>query len=251
MAVVARINITPVKGLGLLHPDEIELGPAGVEENRRFYLISSDRGLLFNGKDYGPLVRIRPELVGDSLALQFPGGEVVSGEVALGHDVTTDFWGRPVAGRVVQGPWAAALSEFAGTDVLLVRTEDPGSGSDVHIGTLVARASSERLAQELDAPVDSRRFRMLLELDGLAPHEEDGWRDRPVRIGDAVVRIRGPVPRCAVTTQDPDTGIVTLDTLRGIKNYRGLGNGKAIDFGVYFDVEQPGSIRVGAAVELV
>ena len=58
------------------------------------------------------------------------------------------------------------------------------------------------------------------------------------------------MPRCAVTTQDPDTGAVTLDTLRAIKNYRGLRDGKLIDFGVYFDVEEPGRVRVGDPVEL-
>jgi hypothetical protein len=248
MASVAQINITPVKGLGLLHPDEVELTPAGVVENRRFYLVTGDRGLLFNGKDCGPLVQIRPELSGDRLALHFPDGAVVGGDIELDHDVMTNFWGRPVNGRVVRGPWSEALSEFAGEDVLLVRTEEPGTGSDVKVGTLIARASCERLEQELAAPVDPRRFRMLLELDGLDAHEEDTWKDRVVRAGDAVLVARGPVPRCAVTTQDPDSGEVNLDTLRGIAAYRGLRNRKAIDFGVYFDVEQPGCVRVGDTV---
>lgn len=50
MASVVRINITPVKGLGLRHPSDVELTTAGVMENRRFYLVSRDRGLLFNGR---------------------------------------------------------------------------------------------------------------------------------------------------------------------------------------------------------
>jgi uncharacterized protein YcbX len=70
-----------------------------------------------------------------------------------------------------------------------------------------------------------------------------------VRIGDAVVRVAGPVPRCAVTTQHPDTGVRTLDTLAGIKSYRGLREGRKLDFGVYFDVEEPGLVRVGDPVE--
>ena len=49
MATVARINVTPVKGLGLLHPDEVELTERGVEANRRYYLIQGWR--LFNGKE--------------------------------------------------------------------------------------------------------------------------------------------------------------------------------------------------------
>ena len=245
MASVARINVTPVKGLGLQHPDEVELTARGVEENRRYYLISGWG--LFNGKDHGPLVRIAPHVENGALSLRFPDGREVAGDVELGEAVTTNFWGRRVSGRLVVGPWADALSDYAATRLQLVRTDEPGAGCDVHVGTLLARASCERLGAELGAEVDGRRFRMLFELDGAGAHEEDSW-DR-VRIGDAVVRVAGPVPRCAVTTQDPDSGVRTLDTLAGIKSYRGLSAGGKLDFGVYFDVEEPGLVRVGDRVD--
>lgn len=153
--------------------------------------------------------------------------------------------------RVVEGPWSEALSAYAGADVQLVYTDEPGTGVDVHVGTIVSRASCDRLGQELGAVVDARRFRMLLEVDGTRPHEEDTWRDRRVRAGEAVLRILGPVPRCVVTSQDPDTGEVTLSTLRAIRDYRGLRDGKEIDFGVYFTVERRGRVRLGDPVEPV
>jgi len=243
---VGRINVTPVKGLGLQHPDEVELTRNGVEANRRFYLISGWR--LFNGKDHGPLVRIAPEVENGRLTLRFPDGHELGGEVELGEPVFTSFWGRQVSGRLVVGPWSDALSDYAGTSVQLVRTDEPGMGTDVHVGTLLSRASCERLGQELAHEIDPRRFRMLFDLDGGEPHEEDAW--ERVRIGGAVVRMAGPVPRCAVTTQDPATGVPSLDTLRGIKAYRGVrGDEKKIDFGVYFDVVEPGRVRVGDAVQ--
>jgi uncharacterized protein YcbX len=242
---VARINVTPVKGLGLQHPDEVELTMRGVESNRRYYLISGWR--LYNGKDCGPLVRIAPEAEDGRLTLRFPDGREFDGEVELGEAVTTNFWGRPVAGRLVHGPWSDVLSDYAGTALQLVRTDEPGTGTDVHVGTLVSRASCTRLGEELGAEVDGRRFRMLLEVDGTGPHEEDTW--ERVGVGDAVVRVVRAVPRCAVTTQDPDTGVRSLDTLAGIKAYRGLGEDGKLDFGVYFDVVEPGRVRVGDAVE--
>ena len=244
MATVARINVTPVKGLGLLHPEEVELTERGVESNRRYYLIEGWR--LFNGKDHGPLVRIVPAADNGSLTLRFPDGREVDGEVELGEPVTTNFWGRPVGGRLVRGPWADALSDYAATSLQLVRTDEPGAGCDVHVGTLLSRGSCDRLGDELGAHVDGRRFRMLFELDGAAAHEEDTW--GLVRIGEATVRIAGPVPRCAVTTQNPDSGVRSLDTLAGIRAYRGLRDGSSIDFGVYFDVVEPGRVRVGDAV---
>jgi len=234
MPTVARINVTPVKGLGLLHPEEVELTERGVESNRRYYLIQGWR--LYNGKDHGQLVRIAPEAQNGTLTLRFPDGRQVSGEVELGEAVTTNFWGRAVTGRLVLGPWSDAISDYAAESVHLVRTDEPGAGCDVHVGTIVSRAE-----------VDGRRFRMLFELDGTGAHEEDTW--ERVRIGEAIVRVAGPVPRCAVTTQDPDTGVRTLDTLAGIKSYRGLRDGKKLDFGVYFDVVEPGRVRVGDAVQ--
>jgi uncharacterized protein YcbX len=71
-----------------------------------------------------------------------------------------------------------------------------------------------------------------------------------MRIGEAVVRVGGPVPRCATTTRSPETGIRDLDTLHAIKAYRGLRDGKNIDFGVYGDVERPGRVRVGDPVSV-
>ncbi len=245
MPAVARINVTPVKGLGLLHPEEVELTERGVESNRRYYLIQGWR--LYNGKDHGQLVRIAAEARNGELTLRFPDGRQVSGEVELGEAVTTNFWGRAVTGRLVLGPWSDAISDYAAESVHLVRTDEPGAGCDVHVGTIVSRASCERLGQALGAEVDGRRFRMLFELDGTGAHEEDTW--ERVRIGEAIVRVAGPVPRCAVTTQDPDTGVRTLDTLAGIKSYRGLRDGKKLDFGVYFDVVESGRVRVGDAVQ--
>jgi len=246
-AYLERINLAPVKGLGLDHPPLVELTDAGVESNRRFYLICDGR--LYSGKDHGPLVSVAAGFERGRLTLVFPGGEELGGEVALGERVETDFWGRMVSGRVVVGPWSAALSQYTGAAIRLVQSESPGVATDISVGTMLGRASCERLGEELGTAIDARRFRMLFELAGLDAHAEDEWRGRRVRIGEAVVVVGGPVPRCVVTTQDPDTGTVTLDTLRAIRSYRGLRAGRWIDFGVYFDVDQPGHVRVGDEVQ--
>ena len=247
MPSVASLALAPVKSLGLHHPDHVELTPSGVPGDRRYYLVD-DVGRLVGGVKHGPLVRIRSEVDGAALTLLFPDGRTIGDEVELGDVVTTDFYGRPVEGRLVRGPWSDALSDYVESHVQLVRAEH-GDAWDVQPATLVSLASCARLADELDAEVDPRRFRMLLTLDGCDAHEEDTWSGRSVRIGDAVLRVGGPVPRCAVTTQDPATGIRSLDTLGAIKGYRGLRDGKRIDFGVYATVEQPGTVRVGDAVE--
>ena len=252
MPTVARLSTTPVKSLRLHHPDEILLEPFGVAADRRFYLIRED-GRLLAGLHHGPLALVRADWDAgpDRIRLTFPGGEVVEGDVRLSQPVLTDFWGHRVEGRVVDGPWAGALSQFAGKHVRLVKADAPGGAVDVEPVTLVSSESIAELAGQagLDS-VDGRRFRMLLEIEGCAPHEEDTWRGRHVRLGEAVLEIGGPVPRCATTTRDPSTGERDFDTLREIAAYRGKRDGKKIDFGVYAQVVGPGRVRVGDPVEL-
>ena len=98
------IFVAPVKGFAVVARDEVELGPNGIDDDRRFHLIGAE-GRLLNGKQLAPLVQIVPEWVEDSgfLSLSFPTGEVVSGVIELGESVTTNFYGRrDVEGRVVE-----------------------------------------------------------------------------------------------------------------------------------------------------
>jgi uncharacterized protein YcbX len=97
--------------------------------------------------------------------------------------------------------------------------------------------------------VDGRRFRMLIHAAGCEPHEEDAWIGRRVRVGEALVSLRGAVARCAITTRDPATGERDLDTLRLIRSYRGLNAKGQLDFGVYGEVEEPGRVRVGDPIQ--
>jgi uncharacterized protein YcbX len=259
MPVVSRISIAPVKGLGLVHPEHVLLERHGVRENRRFHIVDAE-GRRFNQLRNGALVQIRPEYDADSerLTLRAPDGSVAHGEVSLGAVVTTDFYGRPVVGNYVEGPWSVALSELAGQPLRLIQSP-PGLAVDRDRGhvSLISTASLAELGRKggQGEPVDGRRFRMLFELDGCEPHEEDGWVKQRLRIGEAVIGIRGDVGRCAITTQNPETGEPDFDTLRTISTYRGFTENEAgqrhIPFGVYGDVTEPGRVTIGDAIEVV
>ena len=249
-----RISIAPVKSLGLVHPDEIELGRHGVAGNRRFWLVDED-GRLFNNKRCGPLVRIRPDWDEDSrtLALTLPDGERVEGVVELGEPVEAEMYEHPHPSRRVVGPWEEAISRVAGQPLTLLWAEDHATdrgyrGGDV---SLVSRASLERLREEggADRPVDGRRFRMLLEIDGAGAHEEDEWLGTQVQVGDAVLVLNGDIGRCVVTSHDPDTGVTDFDTLGTLARYRREGRNEPLPFGVYGAVAVPGRVRLGDPVQ--
>jgi uncharacterized protein len=251
-ATVARIGVTPLKGTRLLHPASVQLTPLGIPGNRRFHLVN-ERGELFSCGDFGPLMRVGAayDAATESLTLDLPGGTSVSaGPGDLGGPHVTDFYGRPVPGRFVEGPASGALSAYVGCPLRLVRADAEGDGPDEHRLTLVSLASVEDLGARHGRPALSPgRFRMNLELDGCAPYEEDRWSGTAVRVGTAVIRVLGPVPRCVATTRDPATGAKDFDTLKAISAYRPLmANPRGVPFGMYAEVETPGRVALGDTV---
>jgi uncharacterized protein YcbX len=251
---VAWIAIAPVKGLALLHPESVRLERFGVRENRRFHLIGED-GRLLNGKQLGPLVRIRAEWDEDTrtLALAFPDGNV-EGEIGLGEKVSTSFYGRRmVQGRLVVGPWSDAISEFVGQPLRLVQPTEIGAGVDRASGqvSILSTGSLRALGQAagVSEPVDPRRFRMLFGVEGIGAHEEDEWVKRRVRIGEAEVEVLGNTGRCLVTSRHPDSGARNLPTLDVLAEYRGNANTtERLAFGVWGAVTKPGVVRLGDPV---
>jgi uncharacterized protein YcbX len=248
---VSWLSVAPVKGLALAAAEELKLERFGVLQNRRFHVLD-ERGRFVNGltRLERSLFEVRaawdPEL--DVLTLTFPDGSSVEGEVREGERLDTFFYRRAEPGRLIDGPWAEALSKFAGRPLRLARTDRLGGAVDRSNGgvSLVSDASVDELARQANVDeVDARRFRMLIGVGGCDPHEEDEWVGRDVGIGEAVVRIHEQVARCAITTQDPASGRRDLDTLHVIKRYRGVRGTKHLDFGVYGRVVEPGRVRVG------
>lgn len=256
---VRTIATTPVKGTALDFPAAVQLGSGGVAGNRSFHLID-ERGHLVNGKRAGALATVRAEhsLTDGRLTLRLAGGTVVAGGITDdGERVQTSFYGRPVAGRVLEGPWAAALSALLGQALRMVAADEPGAAVDVHPVTISSAESLAAVAEVAGADVDGRRFRMLIELEGGEPFEEEGWTGRTLRIGSTRVRVGDPVGRCAVITQDPDTGRADLPLLKVLRDERRARDSaagrprldrKSITFGVYATVTRAGRVSVGDEV---
>jgi hypothetical protein len=93
---------------------------------------------------------------------------------------------------------------------------------------------------------------MNIGVDGLEAHAEEEWRGRRIRVGEALVIPQGNVGRCAVTTQNPETGTPDLDTLKALAAYRGdVETTEPLPFGAHAAVVQAGAVRVGDVVEPV
>jgi uncharacterized protein YcbX len=235
--------------------DQIDLTERGAPGDRRFHLIN-ERGHLTNAKRVGSLQQVEADWDEDAarLTLRFPDGSTVSEEVRTDGEVTTSFYGRPVDGRFVTGPFSAALSEFTGTELRLVQPTEAGSGIDrggEGAVTMLTEAALGSLAQQAGvSELDGRRFRMLFGISGADAHTEDEWIGRRVRVGDAVVIPRGHVGRCLITSRHPESGKIDVDTLKALARYRkDLDTTEQLAFGVFGEVAEPGHVRIGDPVE--
>lgn len=255
MPKVMRLTMTPVKATRLHVVESVELGPEGVSDNRRFYVID-DRNRMINSKIAGELQTVVADYsdTDRTLKLALPDGQVVEGEVALADQVEVRFFSTQRMGRLVSGPWSEALSQVAGRPLRLVEPCSPGGGVDRAAQgavSLISQASLARLAEVggVDS-LDARRFRMLVEIDGVDAHAEDAWvGGRPVRVGEAVVAFAGHVGRCLITSRDPESGVVDLPTLDLLGSYRGAVDGtEPLPFGVWGRVLEPGTVSVGDEV---
>ncbi len=200
---LAGIRIYPIKSLDPLAVAAIRVvGGAGLAGDREFALVDA-RGDFANAKRLGaPLLRIRARYGPQAGSVRFSADG-----------------GREAAFQLPGGAQAIAawFTERLGRPVVLRRNPRRGFPDDEAASgpTIVGRATLETVAEWfcLEAEEVRRRFRANLELDGLAPFEEDrlfGAAGRPARFRIGAVELQGvnPCARCSVPSRDSLSGAI-------------------------------------------
>lgn len=139
-----------------------------------------------------------------------------------------------------------ALAGDLGRDVELAR--DVAGMQDLARTLLITtEASLQALGDDLNGPVDLRRFRPNLHLDLDAPGwDEETWEGRELAFAGGVrLRLLHPCERCAIPTRHPDTQVKWPGLLRY------LNQAHAQCFGINARVVTSGRIEAGEAVELI
>ena len=139
-----------------------------------------------------------------------------------------------------------ALAADLGREIELKR--DVQGIQDLERSLLVTtQASLEALGEELNGPVELRRFRPNLHLDiDAAAWDDLTWTGRElVFAGGVRLRCLHPCVRCAIPTRDPDTQVKWPGLLRH------LHGAHEQCFGINARVITGGRIEAGEAVELI
>jgi uncharacterized protein len=245
---VSQLSVAPVKGMQLQRTGEVRLGHHGVTGDREFLVVGDDGKLLLTSRTPA-LLQVEPtwDRVRNVLTLVFPDGDVVREAPEPGVPATTRLYdGRQIPGWLVPGPLSAALSGYLGRTVHLFKRAPEHIGNDDQPVTLMSEASLHALAPQFNgAAPDSRRFRMTITITGTDAWAEHGWSGQKVTIGEVTLRVIAPVPRCVVTTRNPESGATDARILHALARLRGKND---ITFGVWCDILRPGRIHVGDAV---
>jgi uncharacterized protein YcbX len=243
---ITALNVAPVKGLRVSAVDEVELVARGAVGDRELVVIDGDDRLQLTTRTPA-LVQVQAGWdAAGALRLRFPGGREVAEVPRPGAAAVTHAYdGRALSGRLVEGDLADALSEHLGRRVRLLALEAGERGADDFPVSLMSTASLRAVGVQLRGVPDARRFRMTLTVDGLGAWEEESWAGREVAAGEAILRVADPIPRCVVTTRDPEDGRVDAPVLKALAQLRGK---EAVNFGVWCEVVRPGRVRRGDAV---
>lgn len=262
---MTRVGFTPLKGTRHAAHPSVQLEATGPAGDRVFCLVDPARARVLRTVENPTLVQATAAWDGTELSVTLPAGTVAGAPVPTGERVKVDYWGRVEEVELVDGGWAEAFSAHLGYEVRLGRVLAPGAvvyGASV---TLVTTASLARLSAEVGIPVDGARFRSTLCIDTdedtlgggrpapyaepcSKPLPEEAWVGRELRLGEARLRVRGTVPRCAVVDLHPATGRRDQPVLKALAGYR-RAQGEVL-FGVDAVVTRPGVVRVGDDVTL-
>jgi uncharacterized protein YcbX len=245
---VSQLAIAPVKGMRLQGVSEVELEPHAIAGDREFLVLSQDGKLLLTARTPAMLA-IEPtwDRARNTLALRFPDGEVVRDTPETGPAASTRMYdGREVPGWIIPGPLSAALSGYLGQNVHLFKRAPEQIGHDDQPVTLMSEASLQALAPEFHGTApDPRRFRMTITITGTDAWAEHGWSGQKVTVGEVILRGIAPVPRCVVTTRNPNSGATDARILHALARLRGKND---ITFGIWCDIIRPGRMHIGDLV---
>jgi hypothetical protein len=260
----------PVKSLLGEERDAAEVTGRGLARDRVLALVHAETGRVASAKNprlWRALLTLRAEALDDGVRITLPDGRRVWDSHPGVHTALSEVAGQPV--RLTDHPPADARLERAHPGEVLrdgvtatvgvdVNPLASGSFFDFAPLHLLTTATVERIAAlHPGGRADVARYRpnIVIDVPGAAGFVENDWLGQTVRIGDdLVLQVIARTPRCAIPTLEH--GGLPRDThaLRVLADHNRVVPAEAAGAepcaGVYAQVVQEGSIRVGDPVEV-
>lgn len=242
---IAAIYRYPVKGLTPESLDQVALTPGeGLPQDRRFAIAHGSTQIDLAAPTWLPKSNFLMLARNERLARLRTRFDEATGILTVQRDGKTVATGNieDVTGRaVIEQFFAAYMGEESRGAPKLV--EAPGhmfSDTPAKVVSIIGLESVRDVERVVRAPVDPRRFRANIYVEGGRAWEEFDWPGREIRIGKARLRVTKKIDRCAATNVDPETGQRDLNIPLALQ--RGF---QHIEVGVYAEVLEGETIATG------
>ena len=244
---VRRAGFAPVKGMRHLSLDRVVLDEQGAVGDRTWCLVDVEQSRVLRTVQHASLISVVARTRGDELELTLPTGECVSAPARASREtVACDYWGRSVDLVLTDGPHAELLSDWLDEPVRLAAAPRGGvvfADPVTVLGTASLRDLAARVGHE-EVRHQAARFRATLVVETEEPYVEDSWVGQEHVVGEATLRIGGPVPRCAVIDLHPVTGEKDVRLLTSLACDRPTNRAGEPMLGVYATCVRPGRVDV-------
>lgn len=246
MGTLAHIWRHPIKSHGREALESVALTIGQTMPWDRHWAVAHEAAKL-EGANWVPCVNFSRGAKAPGLMAIEASFDEAAGRITLHHPELADLTVDPDQEGEAIIAWSAPLiPEGRAQSARVVRAERGMTDTDFPSISLNSHSSLRALGQKAGAPLDPRRFRGNLWIDGLGPWEEFEWIGKTLRIGAAELRVEERIGRCLATTANPETGVRDVDTLAALD--AGWGH---TDFGVYAQVVQSGTVARGDTVEVI
>lgn len=256
----------PVKSMLGEQVSEVEVDAGGMRGDRRYAVLDAASGTVASAKQprlWRSLLAVTAAHVDGTVELRLPDEPALTLDDPDVDDRLSAFLGRPV--RVSATPTAGADIDRAEPEEVLDRGVDAEvSSPKLVLGQavpgptfldyaplhLISTATLEHVGTQ------ALRYRpnvVLRTPPGTAPYSETSWIGSTLTLGDVVLRVILPTPRCSIPVLAHGSAAADPTALRVLIRENRIdvpGFGVLPAAGVYATIERPGTLREGTEVTL-
>lgn len=277
-----EIHRYPVKSMGGHTMAEADLGEWGIPGDRAWAVKDEERGGIKAGKRFPSLMAMQANFTTEpgaesspTVQITLPDDQQVRSDDANVNQHLSDAIGSPVTlwpllpktqlEHYRRSPTPPGADVEAGLRELFARTPDeplpdlrgfppalfeyespPGTYFDAYPILLMTTGSLDTMKQQTAGSVyDLRRFRPNLVIELPGGFLENEWVGKEIKLGDAVLKVEMPCPRCVMTTHGFRDLPKDPQVMRELVKYN-QGN-----LGVYCNVTTPGKVSLGDILEII
>lgn len=257
---LSQLMIYPVKSCAGINLQAAHTSRFGLQYDRRWMLVDAN-GVMLTQRQHPRMCLIQPILDNGQLSLCAPAMDqlrVDKGTATISVSVWEDQCNALDCGDTA----AAWLSEFMGlpcrlvyfpedeirqVDLSYAQPGDITAFSDGFPYLLISQASLDALNRRLQTPVEMRRFRPNLVVEGCEAFAEDQW--QTLVMGDVQFSRVKPCGRCVIPSIDPESAEKNPEVVRTLASFRK--SGKRVLFGQNLTASGNGRLHTGMAVSLI